>query len=107
MNHNEIKEEKKAFTELKIGEVFTKEKSDKIMEWVKIYTEQQYRKGYNAGIERSLEVVTKEVKKQLLSRMMKYDSKDGYSEIHDNVIEKVYEDVEDIISSSQLKALIK
>jgi len=40
----------------------------------------------------------KEIKKQLLSRMMKYDSKDGYSVIHDEVLEKVSNDVEDIIN---------
>ena len=47
--------------------------------------------------EREKEVV-KELKQGLLSRMMKYDSKDGYSTIHDEVIEKVFNDVDDILS---------
>jgi hypothetical protein len=37
------------------------------------------------------------LKKGLLTRMMKYDSKDGYSTLHDEIIEKVYNDVEYIL----------
>jgi hypothetical protein len=39
----------------------------------------------------------------LLKRMMNYDSKDGYSMIHDEVIQKVYEDVEDLSKGITLK----
>ena len=46
-----------------------------------------------------LKVVKQSLKDGLLKRMMKYDSKDGYSVLHDEIIEKVYEDVEDLLSS--------
>ena len=46
-----------------------------------------------------------ELKSELLKRMMRYDSKDGYSQIHDEIIQKVYEDVETILLSFRKKKL--
>lgn len=42
-----------------------------------------------------MEYAQKEVQK----RMMKYDSKDGYSNLHDEIMEKVYDDVTDIFNN--------
>ena len=36
------------------------------------------------------------IQKEVQERMMKYDSKDGYSNLHDEIMEKVYDDVTDI-----------
>jgi uncharacterized membrane-anchored protein YitT (DUF2179 family) len=44
------------------------------------------------------EEIKKIVKTKILERMMKYDSKDGYSTLHDEILEKVSNDVEDILS---------
>ncbi len=40
-----------------------------------------------------------EVKEYLLNRLMKYDSKDGYSTLHDDVIEHLASDIDSIILS--------
>jgi len=42
------------------------------------------------------EMIKKTLKKELLNRMMKYDSKDGYSTLHDEILEKVSNDVDNI-----------
>ena len=42
------------------------------------------------------EMIRKEIGNELLKRMMKYDSEDGYSKMHDEVMEKVARDVDDI-----------
>ena len=42
------------------------------------------------------EMMRKEIGNELLKRMMKYDSEDGYSKMHDEVMEKVARDVDDI-----------
>lgn len=36
------------------------------------------------------------VQEAVQERMMKYDSKDGYSNLHDEIMEKVWDDVTDI-----------
>lgn len=38
------------------------------------------------------------VQKEVQERMMKYDSKNGYSNLHDEIMEKVYDDVTDIFN---------
>jgi hypothetical protein len=43
------------------------------------------------------EMIQETIKKELLNRMMKYDSKDGYSTLHDEILEKVSNDVDDIL----------
>lgn len=48
---------------------------------------------------RVIEKVRQVVKSELLKRMMKYDSKDGYSTLHDEILEKVSNDVDDILST--------
>ena len=45
-----------------------------------------------------LECFKKDVLKEITERMMKYDTKDGYSSLYDEVLEHANQDVEDIIN---------
>ena len=49
-----------------------------------------------SSLHQQREMIRKEIGNELLKRMMKYDSEDGYSKMHDEVMEKVARDVDDI-----------
>ena len=61
-------------------------------------------KAYSFIRKNDIESLSKDVRSKLLLRMMKYDSKDGYSTLHDEILEKVSNDVDDILSE-ELKNL--
>lgn len=77
----------------------------KLTEWIDsgeidegVWIQNEIKNFLTQAISEERESLTKKIKAELLKRMMKYDSKDGYSTMHDEILEKVSNDVEDILS---------
>ena len=71
---------------------------DDFERWIENLDGNDYMEYAEKALHQQREMIRKEIGNELLKRMMKYDSKDGYSKIHDEVMEKVSRDVDDILS---------